>query len=138
MAIGKAIKARLTAHAGTDALVDGRIYPEEAPQGPTYPLIVYQVIGAPRTYVMGGATGEVDADVQIDCYAGTYEEVGDLATQVRLALNFFAGTSGGVVVERVFLDNEFGNPEPQLVRSDEVGIRRRTMLFTVHYAEAVA
>jgi hypothetical protein len=136
--IGKAIHARLKAHAGTTALVESRIYPMRLPQGPTYPAVRYQVIGAPREYVMGGATGDVHARVQVDCYAETYEGAKAVAEQVRLALSFFAGTSGGIVVERIFVDDERDMDEPQLVHEGEQGVYRVMQDHIAHYAEAVA
>lgn len=136
--IGKAIKARLTAHSGTDALVGGRIYPLRLPQGPTYPAVRYQVISAPRTQLMGGPVGEVHARVQVDCYALTYEEADQLSAQVRIALNRWDGTSGGVVVEAVFLENERDIDEPETIDKGERGVYRKMLDFMAHYAEAVA
>lgn len=137
--IGKAIHARLGAHAGTKNLVGNRIYPLRLPQGPTYPAVRYQVIGAPRTHVMGGSTGEVHARVQVDCYADTYEGAKELADQVRLALNWLMDTTvGGVAVEVIMLEDERDLDEPTTILPGEKGIYRVMFDFIAHYAEAVA
>ena len=138
MSIGKAIHSRLSAHSGTSALVSARIYPMRLPQPPTYPAVRYQVIGAPRTHAMGVDTGEVHARVQVDCYATTYSGVRALADQVRLALNRWGDTAGGVVVDHVLLDEERDADEPTVVRDGERGVYRVMMDFLAHYQEAVA
>lgn len=135
MSIGKAIHARLTGHAGTFALVKKRIYPLRIPQGPTYPAVRYQVIGAPRTHLMGADLGEVHARVQIDCYAQTYDGAHTLATQVRGALSRWEGTAGGVTVIHVFLDDERDIDEPTIEQDGEKGVYRVMFDFIVHYEE---
>lgn len=139
--IGKAIHARLKAHAGTSALVGSRVYPLRLPQGPTYPAVRYQVIGAPRTHLMGDtpdASQWVHSRVQVDCYAVTYAGAHALAFQVRMALSRWSGSAGGLAVESVFLGAERDEDEPTLVHHGEQGLYRVTMDFIVHYQEAAA
>lgn len=139
--IGKAISARLTAHAGTNALAGSRHYPLHAPQGPTYPFTVYQMIGSPRTHLMGDspdASRWVEASMQIDCYAKTYAGTHALAEQVRLALSRWSGTAGGVTVEVVFFEDARDMDEPELVQHGDQGVYRVMMDFTAHYQDAAA
>lgn len=139
--IGKAIQARLAAHAGTAALVVDRIYPMRLPQPTTFPAIRYQVIGAPRTHVMGAtpdASIEVHSRVQVDCYAVTYNGARSLAEQVRLALSRWSGTAGGVTVEVLFLDDARDLDEQEFVHGDEMGVYRVMMDFMAHYQDAAA
>lgn len=136
--IGKAITARLKAHAGTKALVGSRVYPLRLPQGPTYPAVRYQVIGSPRVHAMGADTGQVNARVQVDSYALTYAGAQALAEQVRLALSRWEGTAGGVVVDHLFLDGDRDMDEPTLVHGGEQGIYRVMQDYIAHYQEAAA
>lgn len=136
--IGKALRARLTSHAGTSALIGSRVYPLRLPQGPTYPAVRYQVIGAPRVHAMGADTGQVDARVQVDSYAETYAGAQALAEQVRLALSRWEGTAGGVVVDHVFLADQRDLDEPTLVHHGEQGVYRVMTDFIAHYQEAAA
>ena len=135
MSVGKAIYARLVAHAGTTALVGTRVYPLRLPQGPTYPAIRYQVISAPREHAMGADTGTVHARVQVDCWATTYAGAKALAAQVILALSRWGGTSGGVVVEHVFLENEIDRFEPDPLIGGADGADRVLLDFMAHYTE---
>lgn len=132
---GNAIYARLKAHAGTLALVGSRIYPMRLPQGPTYPAIRYQFIGAPRVHAMGADTGQVNASLQVDCYAETYTGARTLSDQVIDALSRWEATSGGVVVDHVFVDGERDLDEPTLEHDGEQGIYRVMLDLTVHYQE---
>ena len=135
MSAGKAIHARLKAHSGTFALVKARIYPLRLPQGPTYPGVRYQRIGAPRAHAMGADTGEVFARVQVDCYAETYAGADALSVQVRAALSRWSGTAGGVVVDSIFLDDERDVDEPTIEHDGEQGVYRVMLDFIVNYAE---
>lgn len=142
MSVGKAIHARLKAHAGTTALVGTRIYPLRLPQdigerkpAPQYPAVRYQRIGAPRSHVMGADTGEVYANVQVDCYGLTYEDADALSVQVRAALSRWSGTAGGIVVDSVFLNDERDVDEPTIVKDGEQGVYRVLLDFTVNYQE---
>lgn len=138
--IGDALHARLKAHAGTYALVGSRIFPLRLPQGIgseslPYPAVRYQIIGAPRTHVMGQDTGEVHARVQVDCYAEKYRDAHLVSAQVRAALSRWGGTAGGVNVEHIFLDDERDMDEPTHEFEGEKGLYRVMLDFIVHYAE---
>ena len=135
MILGDAIYARLKAHAGTLALVNTRIYPLRLPQGPTYPAIRYQLIGAPETHLMGNDPGSVHSRVQIDCYAETYRSAHLLKAEVRDALSRWEGTVGGVVVDHLFLDDWRDMEEPTLEHDGEQGIYRVMMDLVAHYSD---
>lgn len=138
--IGDAIHAQLTGHSGTRALVGSRVYPLRLPQGTgasslPYPAVRYQVIGAPRSHVMGQDTGEVFARVQVDCYAETYRDAHLLSAQVRAALSRQSGTWGGVVIDSVFLEDERDMDEPLVEWDGEQGVYRVMLDFIVNYLE---
>lgn len=128
--IGKAVHARLKAHAGTAALVVDRIYPLRLPPSPTYPAVRYQVITDPQTHLMGADLNELHAQVQIDCYAVTYPGAHALKTQVKAALSRWEGTAGGVTVIHSFYDDS-----RDLEETIEQGIYRVMMDFTMHWQE---
>jgi hypothetical protein len=118
--------------AGLGALVSTRIYPSPIPQNPTYPLVTYQKIDAPRDYVMGNQSGLVFSRFQVDSWAETYDACEALAEQVRLSLSNYAGTSDTIVIDWVEMDNEQG---PMW---DEVsGLQRVIQDYMVTYFEAL-
>lgn len=102
----EAVYARLTAHAGTAALVGARVYPLKLPQTPTLPAVTYQRISATRESAMGSDTGITRARFQVTSHAASYSGVKALAEQVRQALQRYSGTSATVTVHDCFLENE--------------------------------
>jgi hypothetical protein len=83
----EALYSFLAGAPGVAALAGDRIYPR-LPGGVTLPAIRYLLgISTAPTYSHDG-DGALDEDrVQLDVYAGTYEEAHDLAGQVHAALS---------------------------------------------------
>lgn len=89
--------------AAVSALVAGRVYPVQAPQNPTYPLVTYQRISAVRVRSVDGPSGLAQPRIQVDAYATTYAGAKALAAAIRGALDGYRGTAGGVRVGGVSL-----------------------------------
>lgn len=81
------ILATLLADAVVSGLVANRIYALVSPPGAPVPLITYQRISAIPINSLRGASGVVQARIQVDCWAATYEQAKDLAQAVRAALD---------------------------------------------------
>lgn len=108
------IYSRLTAHAGTSALVSTRVYPVQAPQNPTYPYIVYTRTDTSPVSSLIEDTTLNSSFVSIDCFASSFSGVKSLSLQVISALKRYHGTSGGVVIEDAFLRGESHGYDPDL------------------------
>ena len=104
--IDTALFTRLSGFAGLTALVGTRIYPPPVPQNATYPLVTLSQVSGLRSYVYGNQSGFVDARFQFDCWATTSIGARALAEQLRIALSFYRGTSDGVVIDLIRMDNE--------------------------------
>lgn len=73
--------AGLTALIGTSPTC--RFYPVKLPQGPTYPACTYHIVSSPVVSAMGVDTGIARPRFSVTCWARTFKEARDLATQVR-------------------------------------------------------
>lgn len=118
--IENVIYARLSGAAGFTALCSTRVTPIEAKQDQQRPFVTYQQVSGPRIRSTAGASGGAMPRVQIDCWGDTYTSARAVATQVRLALDNFRGTAGGVTVRAASLESELDlidtEVEPKLFR----------------------
>ena len=109
-----AVRTRLTAHAGTAALIGtpGRAYFMMLPQDATYPASVVQQISGPRIHAMGSDTDKWEGRVQVRACAKTRAGAKALAEQHRAALQRYSGTSASTVVHDCYMVNEMDEYEP--------------------------
>jgi len=132
--VEKAINARLLAVSGVTTLVDTRIYPELAPQKAALPYVVYTRVDSEHLMTKDNAAGLANARIQINSVAATYLKAKQLAEQVRLALQGWAGTGNGVTVKVILPGNEFDSPVMAGDATDET--RKRVIQdFKVWFAE---
>jgi hypothetical protein len=105
------------------AIIGLNAFPDELPQKPPYPCVVYQMISGPRAYNMDGPVGTTRFRFQIDCYALTASGAKDLRAALLADLSGFPvkhGHSGlipispAVRIHGVFADNENDSAEPSL------------------------
>ena len=102
MSTAKVVYARLTTFAGTAAALGIRIFPNQANQGTTYPYVVYEEFDGERFPTMGSDGDLVREPVRVNLWHNDYDVGRALANQVRLALQRFRGTAGGVTVDDIF------------------------------------
>lgn len=117
MTIEAVITKHLTENAGVAALIAGRVYPKQLPQGPTYPAIVYHRISGPRVHSHDGASGLAYPRFQFDCFAKTHVQAKALCDAVRLAIDGFKGLmggAGGVDVQAVFCEDDTDDYDDEL------------------------
>jgi len=100
------IYSLLTAHAGTTAIVSTRVYPLQAPQTPTYPLVVYTRSDTSPIEALSTDTDLNSAFISVTCFAASFSEVKALRNQSVLALKRYHGTVGGITIEDSFLRGE--------------------------------
>lgn len=80
-----------------------RVYPPPVPDNPTYPLVTYQQISDPRTYVMEGPDGFVFARFQFNCWALTSSAARFVAESLRIILSGYRGSSDDINIQAAFL-----------------------------------
>jgi hypothetical protein len=100
-------------------LVRNQIYGVMRPQG-LRPLPEILISRTQTTYQdkFCGVDALANADMQLDCYASGLAMAMSLANAVRKALKDFSGTMADVVVQKVFLSNQFPvyDPDPGIIR----------------------
>lgn len=99
-----ALRARLIAAAPVNALVAGRVYWVDRPQGSAMPAITLQVISDERPQDMEGFVSARATTVQVDCWATSYAAKTQLAEAV-IASIVPAQTSNGIKFLRSFVDS---------------------------------
>ena len=91
----QAVHGRLTTFAGLTALVGTRVCPLLLPEAATLPTLTYQRVSGPWTHGQAGAVLLSRPRIQVDVWAASYASAKSVATQVRLALDGYRGTSEG-------------------------------------------
>lgn len=132
MSIETAFVAMCESAVGSPALATGP-HPLFVPQGFTgsTACMTYQVITAPRDYVMEGADGVTRFRIQLDIYADTYEKVRNVRDALAAAMSgAFAVEFGGLKIKGCFIDNERDNVGGEL-GSTVVRLFRKTIDFLV-------
>ena len=85
----------------------GRRYWLRAPQSlSTRPYIVLNRVSGNRDYHLKGASRYVQSRVQCDVYAETYSSVKATARALVAVVSGYAGTIGGVQIQRIYVDSE--------------------------------
>ena len=116
---------------------NARIYPHQAGQANAThprPFVVYRRIGTERTYSNSGYSGLASPRIQVDCVASDYATARLLADEIRLALQAFRGTVGGIVVCAIFLDEEMDISEERF-EGHEQPVERVVLDFLVWHHE---
>lgn len=138
-AFEQALYYKLANTTGITNLVSTRIYPVgEAPSNATYPLIVWQRVGAVHQRHMVAANGLAHERYQFDAYGETALVVQQIADAMRAALEMYTGNMGEsgstVNVSRVFLENDAASYEPPESGGDK-GYWRVRMDYTFWHTE---
>jgi hypothetical protein len=130
MVFEKAIENHCTGHAGLNALIAGRIYPDAIPQSATLPAIAYSIISSIDDHSFGIDSDLTEARVQ---FAIATENPGSRAlvdAQLKAAFKDFSGVmggAGGVQVHSALQENRTSSHSP------ETGIYLRTVDFMFIY-----
>jgi len=94
--IEDALYRYLSTYPGLTVLIEDRIYPLTRPQKVKVPAVTYQKISGQRLHTFANDPGMATPRFQFSCFAETYDIAKQIAEQVRLALQNFSGTMGGV------------------------------------------
>jgi hypothetical protein len=135
MSASKALRARLIDDATMFGLVGNRIYPGRAPQKPTMPYIVYHRISTVRSATLDtGNTKVPEVRMQVDVIATTQSEVETILNQMRLVMDNFRGTSSGVTVLGVSVDDE--QDQPEFYEGSDTVFYHSSLDFSIIYRES--
>ncbi len=112
----------------------GRRYWVRAPQSlSTRPYIVMHRVSGNRDYHLKGPSRYLTSRVQLDIYDTTYRGAKAVARAVRDAVSGYAGTIGGVQIQRISVESERDLP------ADDAGeitqLFRTSIDLMVHHDE---
>ena len=113
MIVGKAIYNFLRYKTEVYDTVGTKIFPEIAPQGVTFPYIVYSVVSNSPSNTKDD-NGEIDeATVEIYCFERSYTKAIDLGVAARAALDRRNGTFADVKIQSTNYTNEQMDVNPE-------------------------
>ena len=135
MSASKALRARLIDDATMFGLVGNRIYPGRAPQKPTMPYIVYHRISTVRAATLDTGNAKVpEVRIQCDVIASSQSEVETVLSQMRIVMDNFRGTSSGVTVLGVSVDDE--QDQPEFYEGSDTVFYHSSLDFSIIYRES--
>lgn len=109
MKVGLAIHPLLTGDSAVQAMISGRVYPEQAPEGAQAPFIVYSIVSNSPSDSKNGTPID-QAQVEVFSINTTYANTNELADKVRAALDRSNITvdvaEGEVIVDSIQYTNE--------------------------------
>ena len=112
--IEQAVYSRLTSVTAVSTMVSGRVYPTLIADSSTItPYIVYTRTSGEHVKSTAGMTGLAEANFDILCVtsgSSAYKDAKTLRDRVRVALDGYRGTTGGVAVRGVFIDDDLDEP----------------------------
>lgn len=113
MEIGKAVFDILYTDSDVQTLIsesgsNPRIFPSryDFPTNVLLPYITYQVVSDQPNNTKNGVSTYDYVTVQISIYDLRYSTLVDLASKVRTALDYTSGTFRGIVVDKIFFQNQ--------------------------------
>lgn len=140
----------LKSDTGVGQLINGRLYPQKAPERKSvsdpkdagaFPHITYYRASTAAVYSQDGVSPLESARVTLDCWALTYGEAKRLAQKVKQAtgptpsgspLSGFRGKMGAYTVGGVFHEDERDDYTPP-AHSDDVGVYRTSLDFMIWF-----
>jgi len=135
MSASKALRARLVDDATMTGLVGTRIYPGRAPQNVKLPYIVYHRISTVRAATLDVGNAKVpEVRMQCDVIAATQAEVETILSRMRVVMDNFRGTSAGVTVLGVSVDDE--QDQPEFYEGSDTVFYHSSLDFSIIYREA--
>lgn len=127
--VEEALTARLEGSTSVTSLASTRVYPMHLPQDPKLPAITYDLVSNVRESFMTADDGQVTARMQVTSWAKDPKAASGLSEGVRATTQRWAGTSTGVVVDEIFIENEFS------FYDDDTSTYAHSLDLIVHYQE---
>ena len=132
-----ALITKLEAAAPVVALVGERIFPNRIPQGVGMPAIAYEQLSGPRDHVMDGNTGLVSTNYVLRCSCSIYAQAKAVSEAVRIELDGYQGTVGGIAISCIMLIDEKDDPEVK-PGTDKLMRFVKVLIFTISFQEATS
>jgi hypothetical protein len=105
--IETAIFSYLQTRTGLTALVGTRIYKNRIPEGAPVPHVHYQRLAAIREPTLTGPLGGCSAHYDFNIFAKSAASMDAIRIQLRKALNGYSGTSSDVIIQSVWVNNDW-------------------------------
>lgn len=109
MDAGKLIYNLLVNDAQLVSIVNTRIFPGFVPQDTQFPALTYAFDSQLPTKSKDGDAGLDVLDMSIVVFHENYSEAQAVAERCRAILNYYAGTSNGVTVDKITFENQTDN-----------------------------
>jgi len=106
MALGAAIRALLVADGTVSGLVSTRIYPQVMPGHITGDAIAYAINSNDRNQSKDGSSQNIKGRFSISIWSSTYTTANSIADACINVLDNYKGTSGGLTIQRMYIDDE--------------------------------
>ncbi len=102
--IGLAIQAILSNSQELSALIgENKVFPVVAPEGTTYPFILYGQTGIRQVGTKDGIHDETTS-VELDVFSDKYQSCVEASSVIRYALEDFTGPVAGFNISEILLD----------------------------------
>lgn len=129
MSLDSAIKARLDGYANLKALIGTRSWAVTMPADTPYPAVMWELITERAIHAMGSDANYREVRVQFNSYAKDHTTAAAVDEQVRAAMSRFRGTSGGTVIQDVFVESANDDLLPEVTE----GVYHRPRDFRIWY-----
>lgn len=140
--IESALSTYLKSRPTIAAIVGTRVYATRAPQktatqSPVQSRIVYRLLpGAGRHYHTTGASGLVEADIELRLVCETYGDARDLYDAIRNEIDGFQGLFGTTVIDQCMLSTPSdGTADP--TQGDDTGFPCVQCVASIFYQESI-
>lgn len=92
--------------AAIDEASNLQTFPLFAPDGATFPYVIYQRLSTTRPKTLAGDDSGPIATFGVQIFAESYSDAKDVADVVRLAVDNFNGSAGGLTITSVGITDE--------------------------------
>lgn len=131
MSIAEALYSRLINYSDLTDLTGTNIFRLQAPEATPFPNVTFGKISNESVHAMGSDAGLEGPVFQVDVWAENTDSMDDVSEQIKAAYQGFSGTVAGVVIQRIFFDDELEIPDED---TNKVKIiYHNAMDFTVWY-----
>jgi hypothetical protein len=134
--IEQAIYGGLSTDSTLSALVSTRVYPVQAPQGATFPLVIYSEAAQKKVWALGGPVNLNSFSLHLDCYATDYATAKAVRLAAKNALVGYHGTLGaGAITVRGIFDETSDDGVEAPIHADEFGVYRAGLDVSIYFGD---
>lgn len=123
---GTAIYNLLKDDSAVGAIIGDKIYPGIIPENTAYPAVRYTELVQTYDQSKDGPIETGNHIFEVHIFSYEYAQVHRIATAIKSALNWYSGTVNGVVIERIWRDEQSDE-----AYQDEKGIFQITQEYNI-------